>query len=413
MTRLGELPAGLEAGPSPAHYARPIGRKVLVTNDGGDWALLTAREYAAFARGKAPAALARRLAEAGFSRPPVVDRAAEALFPGSALSWRGPGRFVVFLERAGRAMSLELVEAVVDFAFSCGPDAPHVELVADDAGARWPAVWLAVQRALRRGEWSRRPARLELRARRLPSGEAARELRGWGVAARLCFELDGPPPGPEQAADAALALVGSAARAPEAWIDWLRARGFASYRLRPADGGGPEDGRAFAAFHAAALERLLEGVETSDLLDEVLVDYLRARPLARPGLDLLGELAVDADGRLYTSERALGLDDQGRAVFSLGDVHSTRFGDLASLPAARAALEASDADRQPLCCQCAYRPFCRTAPSAHYARSGSVWGRLPESADCAAAAAFLDRVFFLFSAEKLNILLNKANIDSL
>ena len=411
MTRLGELPASTARAKAPAHYARPLGRGVLITGDGGGRLLLSAAEYEAFSRGAASGELSRRLEAAGFSAAPAVDRAAEALYPRSALSWRGPARVVLLLERGGQFMDLDRVEAAVDFAFTCGPDAPALDLVAEDAGKAWPAVWLAVQRALRRGEWSRRPARIEVRARRLPPGDAAVELSRLGVGTRLVFDLDGAPPGPEARADAALAIVKGAARAPERWVDWLREAGFGSYRLLLPETADLKAARAFAAFHAAAVERLVDGADRSDLLDDGLTDLLRGRPLALPGLDLLGEIAVDTEGSLATSERALRLGRKGQEAFSLGDIYASRFEELPLMAAARAALAAADADRQPLCCQCAYRPYCRTAPSQHFARSGSAWGRLPESPECAARAAFLDRIFALQNSEKFNILLRKSNID--
>ena len=391
MTLLTELSVKASPRKAPAHYVRSLGKKVLITNDAGRWALMTEKEYAAFVEGKPlPSALGDELSRQGFRRPPDIAASAEDFFPRSLLSWRGPARHILVLERDGVRMPDETVLAAVDFAFSCGPDAPALELVAEDPRALWPSIWLAARWAQRRGEWSRRPARATLRTP-APEHADARALDGLGLSLRAELLADGPPPsGRVPQARSALVRVAAGARDPEGWTRRLREGPMESVRFAAAS---PSDEEAFGVFYARALAELIDGAGRSDLADENLTARLGRSPWELPGLEILGELAYGPDGGIYGSERAL--QDEEEPLASLGPA---RWQELGASAAVRERLAATDPDSRPACAQCAYKPFCREQPAGPA---------------CASTRRSLDAFFRQVSNENALILLQKCRVDRL
>ena len=51
-------------------------------------------------------------------------------------------------------------------------------------------------------------------------------------------------------------------------------------------------------------------------------------------------------------------------------------------PTARACVAASTLDTQPMCAQCAYKPWCGVEPVFHYEMQRSIAGRMPDSPWC-------------------------------
>jgi hypothetical protein len=390
MTLLTELSVNPSPRKAPAHYVRSLGAKrVVITNDAGRWALMSEKEYSAFVEGKAlPSALAEELSRQGFRRPPDIAAAAEDIFPRSLLSWRGPARHIVVLEQDGVRMPDETALAAIDFAFSCGPDAPALELVAEDPRALWPSVWLCARWAQRRGEWARRPARVTLRSP-APERADARALDGLDLSLRAELLADGPPPsGAVPPARSALVRVAAGARDPEGWVRRLREGALESVRFAAAS---PADEEAFGAFYARALAALIDGAGRSDLADENLTARLGRSPWELPGLEILGELAYGPGGGIHGSERALQEGEQPLA--SLG---TARWQELGASAAARRRLAAADPDARPACAHCAYKPFCREQPAGPA---------------CASTRCSLDAFFRQGSNENALILLQKSRVD--
>ncbi|UPT75707.1 MAG: hypothetical protein M0D55_08560 [Elusimicrobiota bacterium] len=304
-------------------------------------------------------------------------------------------------------MTLEQVKACVDLAFRCPGPQVTLELVCGDATASWPRIWFAVQYARRKGEWSRRPTFLFVRARAM-TPDQAEFLRGHGAGRRVELVLDGAPElgrAPAFRAQRALARLGPGAKDARGWARWFERWGFESVLLLP-DGGDADGSRAFHAFHAAFLDELLELGDEGRVRDEWAgAAFAGARFL--PGADLLERLAHDASGRTFASEQAA-LEPGG---MSLGDTTSVRWQDLPGTEAVRALVAASLPDNQPLCSQCAYRAFCAVPPSASRAAQGTLWGRLPDSPECALRMGVWDRIFGRLDDEKWLLLLDKWRVD--
>ncbi len=407
MSRLTSLekPPKARAGACAPHQYRILGRRVLITDEHGRWALLTRKEYDRFLAGLKPSdPLWPVLQARGFLAGAFdFDGAARRQFERSLLSWKGPGAHVLLLE----GMELDAARRIVDFVFACPGPQLTLELVFDDAAPRWPVIWFIAQYARRRGEWSRRPVFLIARARTMTSGRAD-FLRSHGVTRCAALELAGKPDmgkGPPFRAQRARARLGAGAADPRAWARWFEKWGFESVRLLPS--GLDEKGAAeFTAFYAEFLDHLIEDGERLNLRDEWALGMLGGRLWNLPGMDVLEQLAYDGAGRVFTSEEAAGNEE-----FSLGAVSRLHYPDVALSPVARAALAAAHPDNQPLCSQCAYRPFCALPPSLNRKISGNVWGQTPSSPACALQMGILDRILERLDDEKCINLLNKWHVD--
>lgn len=407
MSRL----TGFDKPPKPRpgavapHQYRLLGKRVLITDEHGRWALLTRPEYDRVLAGLEPsdplwpALQARGFLAGAFD----FDAAARRQFERSLLSWKGPGSHVLLID----GMALDAARRVVDFVFRCPGPQLTLELVFDDAAAVWPVLWFIVQYARRKGEWSRRPVFLIARGRTM-SADQADFLRSHAVTRALTLELTGKPDmgaAPAFRAQRARARLGRDAADPRAWLLWFERWGFESVRLLPA-ALDEKGAAAFDGFYAAFLARLVEDGEKGNVRDEWACALLGGRLWNLPGMDILEQLAYDANGRVFTSEEAA-----GDAELSLGDAASLRYQDLAGQPVAGAVIAAGQPDHQPLCSQCAYRPFCAVPASVNKKSQGTVWGRTTESVSCSIQMGIMDRILERIDDEKMFNLLIKWQVD--
>ncbi|MEQ1920185.1 MAG: hypothetical protein ABL955_13405, partial [Elusimicrobiota bacterium] len=356
LTTFDKPPKG-RAGAAAPHQYRIVGRRVLITDELGRWALLTRSEYDRFLAGLKPAdPLWPVLQPRGFLAEAYdFDAASRRQFERSLLSWKGPSTHVMLLDGAAGGMTLDRAREVVEFIFSCPGPQLALELVFTDASACWPVLWFIVQYARRKGEWSRRPVFLIARGRTM-TPEQADFLRSHGVTRSLTLELDGKPDmriAPAFRAQRARAYLKPGAAEPRAWAQWFETWGFESVRLLPAaldDNGAAR----LAAFYGEFLGWLHEHGEEANVRDEWTLSFLAGRLWSLPGVDVLEQLAYDAAGRVFTSEEAAA----GAVELCLGTVGELRYPDIARRPATSAVIAASHPDNQPLCSQCAYRPYC-------------------------------------------------------
>lgn len=114
-----------------------------------------------------------------------------------------------------------------------------------------------------------------------------------------------------------------------------------------------------------------------------------------PGVDGLGQLAYDVDGRVYSSEagRLTGL--LGDDTFLLGTVNRQGYHDLVSHPTVRALVMATTLDGQPGWADSAYAPFCGVSAVENLWEQGSIHGRMADSAQAQLQLGMLDFLFRL------------------
>ncbi len=100
-----------------------------------------------------------------------------------------------------------------------------------------------------------------------------------------------------------------------------------------------------------------------------------------PAGAVLGCLAYNSDGRVFVSDEGRMVDHQGDPIFCVGKVTDS-WEDVLDHPTARACAAASNLETQPMCAQCAYKPWCGTEPVFHYEMQRSIAGQMPTSPWC-------------------------------
>ncbi len=401
-----DKPPKSRAGAAAPHQYRILGRRVLITDELGRWALLTRPEYDRFLAGLKPSdPLWPLLQSRGFLAGAFdFDAAARRQFERSLLSWKGPASHVILVER----MDLATARRTVEFIFRCPGPQLTLELVFQDAASVWPVLWFIVQYARRKGEWSRRPVFLIARGKMM-SPDQADFLRSHGVTRSVILELDGKPDmktAPDFRAQRARARLKPGAAEPRAWARWFEKWGLESVRLLPSSL--DEKGTAaFLAFYGGFLDSLIEDGERTNVRDEWAVGLLGGRLWNLPGMDVLEQLAYGADGRVFSSETAA----TGTAALALGTVGELRYQDIARLPSTSAVIAAASPDNQPLCSQCVYRAYCAVPPALNHKIQGHVWGQTPSSDACTLQMGILDRIFGRLDDEKMLLLLGKWCVD--
>lgn len=101
-----------------------------------------------------------------------------------------------------------------------------------------------------------------------------------------------------------------------------------------------------------------------------------------PAGAVLGCLAYNYDGRVFVSDEGRMVDHQGDPIFQVGDVARDSWQEVLDHPTARACAAASNLETQPMCGQCAYKPWCGAEPVFHYEMQRSVAGQMPTSPWC-------------------------------
>jgi His-Xaa-Ser system radical SAM maturase HxsB len=132
-------------------------------------------------------------------------------------------------------------------------------------------------------------------------------------------------------------------------------------------------------------ERMLPVVLTK-ILSDTDVGFVDWR---NPCGDVTGALIYDYDGELLPADEARSL----RNEFSLGNVTSMDYEQLIRLKSSFRTTNLSIRDRDPICRECAYNPYCGVMPVLDFSRTGDPTPRPHESDECLFTLAILDWTF--------------------
>ena len=160
----------------------------------------------------------------------------------------------------------------------------------------------------------------------------------------------------------------------------------------------PED---FLRFYADTLDYILELNRTgqSNIMERNALILLSKivkgedpgfMDLRWPAGAVVGCIAYNYDGRIFISDEGRMVDHQGDPIFTVGDVRTSSWSGVLNHPTTRACVTASTLETQPLCAQCAYKPWCGVEPVFHYEMQRSVAGRMPDSPWCIAHMGLFD-----------------------
>lgn len=157
------------------------------------------------------------------------------------------------------------------------------------------------------------------------------------------------------------------------------------------------------AFYREALDHILElnyaGREFTErqaviLLAKVLkgadTGYVDLRS---PAGGVLGCLAYNYDGGIFTTDEGRMAHHEGDPMFQVGHAASDRMNGVLESATTRAYVRATALDAQPLCSQCAYKPFCGNSPEFNYETQATLWGRMPANGHCAVTMGIFDALF--------------------
>jgi uncharacterized protein len=118
-------------------------------------------------------------------------------------------------------------------------------------------------------------------------------------------------------------------------------------------------------------------------------------------------LMYDYDGEILPSDEARSVRD----VFSLGNVHTTTYEDLVRMERTYRTMDLSLRDREPICRQCPYNPYCGVHPILDYARSGDANPLPHESEECLFTIGLLDWTISRFLEDPIPLMRMMPNAD--
>ena len=455
MSRLTEPAGRLEAAPLKvaAHNARRLGSSVLITNDAGEHAFLSDKDYASYLGGKleSPDLMRKDFMRDQHDFSHLAQRAVTR----NLLDWKGPNvhtvvvtlrcnfkclychASVVGVEATDKDMTVATARNVVDLIFSSPSPTLMIEFQGGEPLLNWPVVKFIVQYAREKNTHHKRALHFGLISNfSLLDDEKIAFLIDNGVS--FCTSLDGPKDLHDKnriylGGNSHESVVGglkkvlaakaagrktdtpnaictitkhSLGRAPEI-VDQLVALGLERIQFGPLDPIGfakkswdtiGYTSAEFVKFYADALDYIIalnkKGVKAYEKMALIfMVRILEGGHWRFPNADGIARLAYNHDGAIYTCEEGRLLANEGDTFFKIGDAATSSFSDLLDHPTVHAGLLASNVNAQPLCHQCAYNPFCSVLPVYNQSTQGSVFGRMPDNGWCEKMMGLFDVVF--------------------
>jgi His-Xaa-Ser system radical SAM maturase HxsB len=341
---------------------------------------------------------------------------------------------VVDPSRTDTDMDVETAKRTVDFIFRTPNEAICIEFQGGEPLLNWPVVKFVVEYAQAKAKEQKRRLLIALVNNfTLMSEDRLNFLIEHGVS--ICTSLDGPADlhdrnrpflGGGQAQNKVVTWVRrlmtmaksddlrkpylpsalmtttkfSLGRAREI-VDLYRELGMEQIFLRPLSpigyakrvwgeiGYAPED---FLRFYEEGLDYVLElnADGGNDIMERnaliLLTKIVKGEDpgfmdLRWPAGAVLGCLAYNHDGRVFVSDEGRMVDHQGDPLFCVGTVDDP-WTKVLEHPTARACAAASNLETQPMCAQCAYKPWCGAEPVFHYEMQRSIAGQMPTSPWC-------------------------------
>jgi uncharacterized protein len=188
---------------------------------------------------------------------------------------------------------------------------------------------------------------------------------------------------------------------PHGIIDAYREQGFNSIFLRPLSPFGfaikTKSYRAYNTerwldFYREGLDYILDlnrkGIDFTEQYASLILRKMLTNDdpgyvdLMNPSGVGIAAVVYNYDGGVYASDEGRMLAEMGHERFRLGDLSTDRYEEILYSEALVEALDESFTSSVPGCSSCAYEPLCGADPVYHYATSGDLVGRKPESDFC-------------------------------
>ena len=159
----------------------------------------------------------------------------------------------------------------------------------------------------------------------------------------------------------------------------------------------------FLEFYHKSLDYILqknkEGIFLSEghssiFLKKILlnqpVNYMELRS---PCGGAIGQLAYYYDGNIYTCDEGRMLSEMGDDSFKVGNVYENTYSDLMQSECTKAMCISSCIECLPICCTCAYMPYCGTCPVINLAQDNNIFAKNPKEYRCGIYMGILDTLF--------------------
>ena len=114
----------------------------------------------------------------------------------------------------------------------------------------------------------------------------------------------------------------------------------------------------------------------------------------------IGVLVYNYDGDVYASDESRMLAEMGDKTFQLGNVHTSSYEELLLSEKLLEPLETSYTNSVPMCCDCAFEPYCGADPVFHHATQGDFVGVKPTSAFCQKNMAVFRHLIMLMEQDE-------------
>lgn len=96
----------------------------------------------------------------------------------------------------------------------------------------------------------------------------------------------------------------------------------------------------------------------------------------------IAAVVFNYDGDVYASDESRMLHEMGDSSLRIGNLHKNSYEEIFTAENLLNALEDSFTSSVPMCCDCAFEPWCGADPVFHHAQHGDALGRKPESEFC-------------------------------
>ena len=126
------------------------------------------------------------------------------------------------------------------------------------------------------------------------------------------------------------------------------------------------------------------------ILSNSPINYMELRS---PCGGVIGQLAYNYDGDIFTCDEGRMLAEAGDLSFKLGDVFHSTIRNIYESSVCRAVSTASCLEAIPSCEQCVYSPYCGVCPVCNYAQNKNLFTDTPNNYKCKIYKGILDILF--------------------
>ena len=126
----------------------------------------------------------------------------------------------------------------------------------------------------------------------------------------------------------------------------------------------------------------------SKIMKGKAMNYMELRSPCGAGL---GQVAITANGNVYTCDEGRMIAETGDEAFLIGNVFRDSYDDWMNSSCCKSVCSASLLDTLPGCCDCVYKPYCGVCPVVNYAINGNITQISKDR--CAIYKGMLDIIF--------------------